>query len=147
MTLYWVAQAGEHDYTVKLYRLVNGQELWEDEEPGSVSVMDSKTRLVVDKLTCKPKEVRLSEWEIDDKVECRVVLWNTERVFIERNSRITVVYDGYILWRYVQWLGTVTIEFILTITELPVTSEGIASTAGKKLLDLLKGYLGVFGHE
>ena len=200
-----------------------------------MSVVDSKILLMAGDLTCEPKEVGLSEWKIDDEVECRVLLWNrggktilidpwklidghelgslgmrtmtpgmhlnlsfsikfddnlahqiygpgadatsflkqktikigrkcergvcydlyetkfyptdhiigiklyfsknSERVFVERSAKVTVVYDGYILSRYVQWLGTVTIEFILTITELPVTQEGLASTAGKKLLD------------
>lgn len=38
VTLHWIAQAGEHDYTVKLYRLVGDQELWEDEWSGSLKV-------------------------------------------------------------------------------------------------------------
>ena len=38
VTLHWVAQAGGHDYTVKLYRLVNDHELWEDSWSDSLKV-------------------------------------------------------------------------------------------------------------
>jgi len=38
VTLQWLAQAGEHSYTVKVYRLVDSQELWEDSRSGSVKV-------------------------------------------------------------------------------------------------------------
>jgi len=38
VTLNWLAQAGEHSYEVKVYRLVGDQELWEDSWSGSLKV-------------------------------------------------------------------------------------------------------------
>ena len=37
-TLHWTARAGEHSYTAKLYRLVNGQKQWADLWSGKIRV-------------------------------------------------------------------------------------------------------------
>ncbi len=56
VTLHWNAQAGEHSYTVKVYRLVDGQELWEDSWNGKISVRNAYQQFAV-KLEAFPTEL------------------------------------------------------------------------------------------
>jgi hypothetical protein len=85
VTLHWLAHAGEHSYTVKLYRLVDNQELWEDSWSESVRVNSTQesesnavnANLKITNFYCMPKEVGLYEWRLDgDKVSCTVVIQN-----------------------------------------------------------------------
>lgn len=80
--LHWPAVAGEHSYTVKVYRLVDGQELWEDSRSGSVSVVrDLSTKMSIE-LTC-PSRVGLG-----DSFECllQVENNNSETIGVQLNN-------------------------------------------------------------
>ncbi len=55
-TLHWSAQAGEHEYTVKLYRLVNGQKQWADLWSGKIRVRRPDQQFAVE-LEAFPREL------------------------------------------------------------------------------------------
>ncbi|WP_297510081.1 hypothetical protein [Thermococcus sp.] len=102
VTLHWLAKAGEHDYTVKLYRLVNDQELWEDSIEGTVNVTRDSVEIV--KVEC-PERVGLGE-----TVTCRIYLKNNlgERVSI--NTKDVFLY-GHPYDEYLHQSRTVKIEY------------------------------------
>ena len=55
-TLHWTARAGEHSYTAKLYKLVNGQKQWADLWSGKIRVRRPDQRFAVS-LEVFPREL------------------------------------------------------------------------------------------
>ncbi len=85
--LQWVAEAGEHSYTVKVYTIdENRNEELEDLDGGSLKVLGSGNTIgsnnlsegvTIENFGCAPREVGLYEWRFDrDKVLCTVVVQN-----------------------------------------------------------------------
>ncbi len=62
--------------------------------------------------------------------------------FLEAQTEIRVEYDNYVVTKYVQWVGFVSVNAILTITDLPIEDRDVAKNLGKYVLDWIKGYLG-----
>ncbi|GEM_PF-984444 len=94
--LRWLAQAGEHSYTVKAYTLIGGQEFIEDEESGSVSVASPSQQFAV-KLEASPTEL-----EGGGTVYFTVKVWNFENSAIplsgfvkDENGTIVKSIDGF----------------------------------------------------
>ncbi len=103
--LHWIAQAGEHSYTVKLYSISNGRKSEEDEESGSVNVMDAGGHLIIEEFSCTPQEVGLYEWGGDkDVVSCTAVVVNNGPT-IQIAPRV-VIDDVETLWFDVKNLPT-----------------------------------------
>jgi len=92
VTLHWLAEAGEHSYTIKAYRLVDGQELWEDSWSGSVNVAKDPDGLYA-WLEVMPNSVKV-DGTVNVKV--RVENHNSNECFYQ--GTIRVVDDGRILW-------------------------------------------------
>ncbi|WP_297518333.1 hypothetical protein [Thermococcus sp.] len=76
-TLRWLAQAGEHSYTVKLYSVSNGRKNEEDEESGSVSVAKDLSSKINMEVKC-PSRVGLG-----DSLECLLQVKNNNSETIE----------------------------------------------------------------
>ncbi len=54
--LHWLAEKGEHSYTIKAYSIIGGQEFMDDEESGSISVASPSQQFAV-KLEAFPREL------------------------------------------------------------------------------------------
>ncbi len=125
VTLHWVAQAGEHSYTVKLYRLVNGQELWEDSWSGSLKVARDPDGLYA-WLDVAPNPVNV-DGTVNVKV--RVENHNSNECFYQ--GTIKVVDDsGLILWPKKDYSVAGPITYPCEIFEPDYTISGRVLTIG-----------------
>jgi len=102
VTLHWNAQAGEHSYTVKVYRLVDGQELWEDSKGRDINVTQDRIEIV--KTEC-PERIGLGE-----TVTCKIYLKNNLAERININTKDVFLY-GHPYDEYLQQSKTVKIEY------------------------------------
>ncbi|NJE54358.1 hypothetical protein E3E28_03905 [Thermococcus sp. 21S9] len=102
VTLHWTAQAGEHDYTVKVYRLVDEQELWEDSKGRNINVIQDGIEIV--KTEC-PERAGLGE-----TVTCKIYLKNNLAERVNINTKDVFLY-GHPYDEYLQQSKTVKIEY------------------------------------
>ncbi len=125
VTLHWLAQVGEHNYTVKLYRLVNNQELWEDSWSGSLKVARDPDGLYA-WLDVAPNPVNV-DGTVNVKV--RVENHNSNECFYQ--GTIKVVDDsGLILWPKKDYSVAGLITYPCEIFEPDYTISGRVLTIG-----------------
>ncbi|WP_156927403.1 hypothetical protein [Thermococcus nautili] len=91
VTLHWLAVAGEHSYTVKVYRLVNGQELWEDSRSGKINIISGSNTSHVEIISIEcPEKV-----SIPGELWCSVIVNNPLSANIDVTARIRM--DGELI--------------------------------------------------
>ena len=108
VTLHWSAVASEHSYEVKLYRLVNGQELFEDSKGVDINVKNTTANLHtgvdIVKTEC-PERIGLGE-----TATCKIYLKNNLPERVNVNTKIVLLY-GHPYDEYLQQSKTVKIEY------------------------------------
>ena len=120
-TLHWLAQSGEHDYTVKLYRLVNTQELWEDSIDGTVNVAEDLSTKINIEVKCPPRV------GLGDSFECllQVENDNSETIEVQLNN---ITFQGEVKHEeadinYVRFQRVEGIFYLSTFKEVPPHSS------------------------